>query len=90
MKIHMLVAHRNPSDTDEYGPEVCVAWDEYCVDENYQGFRDEIAEYKLKYPTSEKQHEYGVYGEITVTIDTDVVMGVLRPYAEVSGTVEGA
>jgi hypothetical protein len=79
MQIHMLVAHRNERYTGEYGPEVCVAWDEYCIEENREGYDAEVAAYKAKYPTSTQHGNYARYAEIAVEVDADAVMDALYP-----------
>lgn len=44
MKIHVLFAQRKESYPGEYGPEVLLAWDEFSVDENPDGFDEAVRE----------------------------------------------
>lgn len=42
MKIYTLWAQRTEHHPGEYAPELLVAWDEYCMDENGEGYDEEV------------------------------------------------
>lgn len=42
MKIHTLWAQRTETYDGEYAPELLIAWDEGCMDENGEGYDAEV------------------------------------------------
>lgn len=43
MKVHILFGQRKESYEGEHAPEVLAAWDEYSVEENPEGFDQDVA-----------------------------------------------
>lgn len=68
MDLHVLFMQRKERYEEEFGPEVLVAWDEYCVNENPDGFWEEV-------DTAKKKHEEcsAGFALIKVTVDGDAV-----------------
>jgi len=55
----------------ESPPELLVAWDEWCMDANYEGYCQEVAGVVAKYPTA-------TYREIELEVDESAVLAAFE------------
>lgn len=49
MDLHVLFMQRKERYEGEYGPEAILCWDEYCVNENPDGFDQAVEKAKRDY-----------------------------------------
>lgn len=84
MILHILFGQRKQRYEGEYAPEALVTWDEYCVDENPEGWETAVAEAKAKYG-----EEMSSMKIINVSCDGDKIVKLLNGTPTVKGEVEG-
>lgn len=48
MKLFVLFGQRKESYEGEYAPEALLVWDEYMVDDNFEGYEKAVADEKNK------------------------------------------
>ena len=63
-------------------PELLLAWDEFCIEENPEGF-DEQRERVIR----ECGDDLAAVGDISVEVDMGQIAAILRPAGHVEGTV---
>lgn len=69
MILHVLFGQRFEEYEGEYGPEVLVCWDEFCVDENPEGFHKAC---------DAAREEHGRDMAATRVIEVEIDQGKLR------------
>jgi hypothetical protein len=73
MLIHLIIGQRKEAYTGQYAPEVLDAADEFCNDENPEGWCDaRLAEYR-------GTGEFEAVEAITVSVATSAILERLRP-----------
>lgn len=77
MRVHALFITR-PHNPDL--PELLTAWDEYSVDENWEGYQADIAAKLASVEGDVDRHAI-----VTIDVDEAAILNILRP----SGTVKG-
>lgn len=82
MKIKVLFGQRKESYPGEYGPEVLFAWDEFCVDQNPEGFADALEKTRAEYAP-----DMAAMRLLDVEVDQDRIRRLLLATPMVSGTV---
>ena len=82
MVLYTLFGQRKETYHGEYGPEVLVCWDEFCVDENPEGWDEAVAEAEAKYAK-----EFISFRVIKVQVDGDMIRDILVKTPTVAGTV---
>lgn len=82
MKISILFGQRKETYDWEYGPEVLVAWDEYSIDENPDGFEKECDKAKYKY-----EAEMAAMRVIEIEVDGDKIRDLLMGRSVVPGKI---
>ena len=87
MKLYVMFGQREESYPGQYGPEALdFIWDEYCVDENPQGFEDACA----KAMAEAKQNGFVRTMLMAVEVDQAKVAKLLNGIPELKGEVEEA
>jgi hypothetical protein len=66
-------------------PELLVAWDEYAVDENGEGWQDAKAK-----AIAEIGDELLTSAEVSIEVSEANILSILRPIGTVKGEVKGA
>ena len=80
MKIRCLFGSRQHSHSlDQLSIELMVAWDEYCVDENSEGFEEDCKKAKASWGSDLHQ-----WREIDIEVDEKALHEMFR-----TGTLEG-
>lgn len=68
MDLHVLFMQRKERYEGQYGPEALVCWDEYCIDENPEGFEAAVAQQKRL-----SKDDAAGFAMVKITIDGDKV-----------------
>jgi len=84
MKLHILFGQRRCSYEGEYAPEALLCWDEYAVDNNPEGYEEDLAKTREKYAS-----EMTSMRVIVVQVDGDKVSKLLNEDPVVRGDVLG-
>jgi len=82
MKLHILFGHRQEDYEGQYAPEALVCWDEFCVEENPEGFEEECSKYLKK-----TEGEFAATRVILVEVDGDEIVSHLTGTPIIEGTL---
>lgn len=85
MKLHILFGQRKCEYPGQYAPEALECWDEFCIDENPDGF-EEACEKRLAECGKDSFSSTRV---VIVTVDDNKLDEVLNSTPEIEGSVEG-
>ena len=80
MKIKLIIGHRHESYDGQYAPEVLDAWDEYCLDENYEGFTESLERQK-------SADCFASVAVVTLSVSNKDILAALYPKNEVASKV---
>ena len=83
MKLHVLFGQREESYEGEYAPEALLCWDEFCVDDNPDGFDEECARY-----LQDHEGEFVASKVILIDIDGEKVRDLLIGVPVLKGAVK--
>jgi hypothetical protein len=73
MQIRLIIAQYKQSYPGEYMPNVVDAWDEYVLEDNWQGYEEALAKHKAGEGTD---YEPNGVKELIVTVPDDVITGL--------------
>lgn len=80
MRIYMLMGQRPCSYPGEYGPELIVAWDEFCVEQNPDGWEEAKKE--------ELQHSAGEFVDTREVVVVCAALGDIFDEIVLDGEME--
>ena len=80
MKLYVIFGQRHESYEGEYAPEVIECWDESAVDDNYEGYEEQLN-------IAESNKEFSAVSVVIVKIDGDKVSDRLKKPLELTGEV---
>jgi hypothetical protein len=83
MRLYVLFGQRKEDYDGQYGPEALVCWDEFCVDENPDGFDEACEEY-----LAEHGDEFVATRVILIDIDGDKVRDCLVGVPTIKGKIQ--
>lgn len=84
MKLFILFGQRAEEYAGQYAPEVLLCWDEFCIDENPDGWTEAVDKEKAKALDSK---DFTSVRIITVDIDGNKISRLLNDTPNVVGTV---
>lgn len=82
MKLFILFGHRQEEYDGQFAPEALVCWDEFCVEENPDGFEEECAKYLKK-----TEGEFAATRVIQVEVDGEEIIRHLTGTPTIEGAV---
>lgn len=83
MELHILFGQRKESYPGEYGPEVLVCWDEFCIDENPEGFHEAVEKARKEYESS-----FTSMRVVVVKVDGSKIKQLLNETPAVNGEIQ--
>lgn len=72
MKIKLIFGHRRESYDGQYAPEVLDAWDECCLEENYEGFAESLEKQK-------SSNCFASVAVVTLSVSNKDILAALYP-----------
>lgn len=82
MNLHILFGQRKQSYAGEHAPEPLLCWSEYEIEENPEGFDQEVLE-----KTKKAESDFSAVRLIVVEVDQDKIARLLNEPPTVKGTV---
>ncbi len=86
MKLYVMFGQRKESYPGEYAPEALLCWDEFCVDENPQGFEDACAAAEQE----ATKNDIVRTKIMAINVDGHKISRLLNETPEIEGKVEEA
>ncbi len=82
MKLHVLFGQPSQKYDGEFGPEALVCWDEYCVDENPEGFQAECAA-----AIEKRRDHFSAFRVIDIEVDDNKISKILNATPVLKGSI---
>jgi hypothetical protein len=75
IKLHLIVAQYKQAYGGQYMPNVVDCWDEYALEDNYEGYQEALTRHHAKEGT-----DYEIMGvrELTVEIPESAITGLFK------------
>lgn len=73
MKIRLIIAQYKERYPGEYMPNVVDAWDEYVLEDNWEGYQESLAKHKAR-----EDSDYEAVRELIVTVPDEAILKLFK------------